>query len=336
MKNVLYIGNNLSSKSTNLSSIQVLGSLLEQDGFHLRYASHFRNRIFRLLHMIFCVVWNGRRIDYVIIDTYSTHNFYYAFIISQLCKLLKLKYIPNLNGGNLPSRLKANPRLCSMIFDHSLINVSPSYYLKDAFGSYGYDNVRYIPNSIEIDNYSFDRKSFDTLRLLWVRSFSRIYNPLLAIRILKKLKDLDNQCELCMIGPNSDGILKHVKDLAQKLEVDVTFTGKLPKKEWISMSKNYNLFINTTDFDNTPVSVIEAMALGLPVISTNVGGIPYLIQDHHDGILVERNDLDGFVLAVLNLYNNPEFASEIAENARKKVEQFDWDRVKSRWFEILA
>ncbi|NNF74921.1 MAG: glycosyltransferase family 4 protein, partial [Flavobacteriaceae bacterium] len=95
-------------------------------------------------------------------------------------------------------------------------------------------------------------------------------------------------------------------------------------------------FINTTNFDNTPVSVIEAMALGLPVVSTNVGGIPYLISDRHDGLLVEKDDLEGMLKAVIYLYNNPATADEIGRRARNKVEQFDWQRVKNRWLEILV
>ena len=67
----------------------------------------------------------------------------------------------------------------------------------------------------------------------------------------------------------------------------MNFTGKLSKQEWRDLSKDYNVFINTTNFDNTPVSVIEAMALGIPVVSTNVGGLPFLITDKVDGVLVE-------------------------------------------------
>ncbi|MBT8287504.1 MAG: glycosyltransferase family 4 protein [Bacteroidia bacterium] len=336
MKNILYIGNNLSSKSSNISSIQVLGGLLEQEGFHLRYASKFQNKALRMIDMIVCVIKFCRRTDYVIIDTYSTHNFYYALVISQLCRVLHIEYIPNLNGGNLPARLENNPKFCKLIFRNALINVSPSYYLKDAFADYGYNNVRFVPNSIEISNYKFTKRSYDAIKLLWVRSFSKIYNPQMAIRLVKGLQDLNLNCELCMVGPDSDGSLKQVRKLADKLQVEVRFTGKLTKKEWIKLSEDYNIFINTTNFDNTPVSVIEAMALGLPVVSTNVGGIPYLISDRHDGLLVEKDDLEGMLKGVIYLYNNPATADEIGRSARNKVEQFDWQRVKNRWLEILV
>ncbi len=336
MKHVLYIGNNLISKNANISTIQILGGLMEQEGFKLNYASNKVNKILRLLDMIFAFFKHVRSVDYVIIDTYSTLNFYFALIISQLCRLFNIKYIPNLNGGNLPSRLNKYPKLSALIFKNSYINVSPSYYLKDEFYRYGYKNVKYIPNTIEIQNYEFREKSFKKIKLLWVRSFSQIYNPKLAVKILSKLIDLEFDTELCMVGPDSDGSLRAVKKLAKKLNVSVKFTGKLAKKDWIKLAADYNIFINTTKFDNTPVSVIEAMALGLPVVSTNVGGVPYLIQDHYEGILVESNDLDGMVIAVLNIAIDKPYADELAKNARKKVEQFDWQVVKKAWIEVLV
>ena len=109
----------------------------------------------------------------------------------------------------------------------------------------------------------------------------------------------------------------------------------LSKKEWVNKAKAYNLFINTTNFDNMPVSVIEAMALGLPVISTNVGGIPHLIDHNKNGILVPPKDANAFVDAILDLKNNSNIANNIAIAARNKVEQYDWNVVKLQWKSIL-
>ena len=138
-----------------------------------------------------------------------------------------------------------------------------------------------------------------------------------------------------MVGPDSDGSLSKVKKFAKKQKVTVNFTGKLSKKKWTNLSKDYNIFINTTNFDNAPVSVIEAMALGLPIVSTNVGGIPFLIANKKEGILVEQNNTEAMVNAIKSIYNNNKLAKLLTINARRKVEQFDWQEVKKLWFEIL-
>ncbi len=78
------------------------------------------------------------------------------------------------------------------------------------------------------------------------------------------------------------------------------------------------------------------MALGLPVISTNVGGVHYLITDHQDGLLVLPNHCDQFVNAIHKLCTNNDLARSLSTNARKKVEGFDWQNVKQHWLTLLG
>ncbi|WP_431135854.1 glycosyltransferase family 4 protein [Psychroserpens mesophilus] len=335
MKNVLYIGNKLKNKKFNVSTILILGNLLESEGYNVFYASSKTNKFFRLLDMCVSCIKYKNTANVVLIDTYSTQNFYYALIISQLCRILNLDYIPILHGGNLPERLKRSPLMSKMIFKHAKYNVSPSGFLKNAFQNYGYANILHIPNTIKIDDYPFLLKKYDTPRLLWVRSFSKIYNPELAVKVLNTLRKEYPESELCMVGPDTDGSRQYVENLANSLNLTVKFTGKLEKKDWIDLSKNYNIFINTTNFDNTPVSVIEAMALGLPIVSTNVGGIPYLIEDGVDGLLVEPNQVNEMNSAVVSLIKDFEKRKVLIENARKKAEKFDWNQVKLLWIKAL-
>ncbi len=335
MADLLYIGNKLSNKGKNKTSIETLGKLLEIEGFTVKASSSKSNKLLRMFDMIYHVVKFRNQTDFVLIDTYSTVNFYYALVVSQLCRFFKLKYIPILRGGNLPDRLKRSPRLAKAIFNYAHKNIAPSEYIHSNFKALGYHNIICIPNSIELDNYVFQERLFDKVKLLWVRSFSKIYNPLLAIELLKGLKDISIDAELCMVGPDNDGSMQEAIDYANKLGIEVTFSGKLSKQEWIELSKSYNVFINTTNFDNMPVSVIEAMALGLPVVSTNVGGMPFLIEDGLTGVLVEPNSAEVFIEVIRKVLDNPRDLNVVATNARKFVEQLDWNIVKKQWYKVL-
>jgi len=336
MKRILYVGNNLKNNKSNISGIQILGALLEKEGYIMHYTSSKTNKIIRLLDMVRSCVTLSNNIDIVLIDTYSTQNFYFALIISQLCSLLKIKYIPILHGGNLPSRLKNSPKLSALIFKKAVHNISPSAYLKQEFELFGYDNIVHIPNTIQINDYPFKSKTYASPKLLWVRSFSKIYNPKLAVHVFNEVKKHYPEAMLCMVGPDADGTLKDVKQLADDLNLEIEFTGKLTKKEWISVSENYNIFINTTNLDNTPVSVIEAMALGLPVVSTNVGGMPFLISDTIDGLLVEPQDARAMVDKILELISDVQLREKLIANARAKSENFAWTAVKPKWDSILS
>jgi glycosyltransferase involved in cell wall biosynthesis len=335
MKNLLYIGNKLSKTGKTETTIQTLSDALRSEGYMVYAVSNKKNKLWRLLDMLLAILKCSKKVDCVLIDTYSTSNFYYAYSCSQFCRLLKLKYIPILHGGNLPNRLQNNPKLSKALFKNAYKNIAPSLYTQSNFEKHGVTNIVCIPNSIKLKNYPFKQRTYETVKLLWVRSFSEIYNPLLAIKILKSLLDEGLQASLCMVGPDNDGYLMKAKKYAKKLNIEVTFTGKLSKQAWIALSEDYNFFINTTNFDNMPVSVIEAMALGLPVISTNVGGMPYLIETNEDGILVNPNDLAAFVETIKRLQTNTDFTTNMALKARQKVKDFDWELVKKRWIRIL-
>ncbi len=335
MSSLLYIGNKLSNHGYTSTSIETLGSFLEAEGFTVYYASSKKSKFFRMLEMIWMTFKYARKVDYVLIDTYSTKNFWYAFIISQLCRILNVKYIPKLHGGDLPNRIVRTKFFSKLIFKNAFINIAPSYYLYEAFKKNGYTNLKYIPNTIELQLYTQSVKTFDAPKLLWVRSFAKIYNPIMAVKVFIDLKKIYPEAKLCMIGPKKDESYDHTVRFAKKNNVEINFTGKLSKGEWVAVSKEYNVFINTTHFDNTPISVIEAMALGLPVVSTNVGGIPYLLTHDNNALLIADNDANDMVSQINRLFAEPKLAENLTKNAKETVQNFDWAIVKKQWIDLL-
>lgn len=334
MKSLLYIGNKLSKHGFTPTSIETLGPLLQSEGFTMFYSSSKHNKIIRFIDMLWSV-FRYRKADYVLIDTYSTANFWYAFASSQLCRLLQIKYIPILRGGNLAFRLEKNPNLCAMIFNNSYQNVAPSLFLMEEFRKQGYKNLIHISNSIELQNYPFLQQNEAKCNLLWVRSFAQIYNPIMAVEVFSLLKKKYPNATLCMVGPDKDGSLYEAKTRAKELNVEVEFPGKLSKKDWITMSKEYSIFINTTHFDNMPVSVMEAMSLGLAIVSTNVGGVPFLLKDEKNALLVPDGNVNEMANAIFRLIEDPDFFKSIVKNARDKAKEFEWDEVKLKWIAIL-
>ncbi|MGG7035819.1 MAG: glycosyltransferase family 4 protein [Flavobacterium sp.] len=335
-KRILYIGNKLSKHGFTITVMETLGLLLEREGFDVFYASDKKNKFLRMFDMIIKTLRFGFKTDYVLIDTYSTSNFYYSLLISQLCRLLNLKYIPILHGGNLPKRLESNSFFSNILFKNAYKNVAPSQYLLTSFLKKGYSNTIYIPNTIHIENYPFYSREIKGPKLLWVRSFAKIYNPKMAIKVLSLLKKDFQNATLTMVGPDKENILPECKEFAKSLGVEVTFTGKLTKQDWLELSKSKTIFINTTHFDNTPVSVIEAMALGLPIVSTNVGGLPFLIQNDKHGILVNDDDAEEMSNAIKKIILNPNYTFDLIKNARQETEKFDWNIVRLLWLELLA
>ena len=332
-KSILYLGNKLSDLNRTPTAADILPGLLEKEGFKVYSFSSKRNKCLRLLEMLFKTLVLGSKVDWVIIDVYSTQNFWYAYLCGKLCQFKNASYINILHGGNLEKRLK---KKYLSFFRSAKFNIAPSRFLLAKFSSSGLNNLKFIPNSIPLKEYNFKIREEFKPKLLWVRSFAEIYNPFLAIQLLESLLKDYSDAELFMVGPKKDDSFEKCMMYVEKHKLPVHFTGKLDKKAWHALSKDCDYFINTSKIDNTPVSIVEAMALGLPILSSNVGGIPFLIEDQVDGILYENRELKDLLSKTIDLLKNPSKSTNISLKARQKVEKFDWEIVKKLWLNMLS
>lgn len=333
---IIYIGNKLIKHGFSPTSIETLGERLKYS-FSVHQSSDKLYKSHRLVDMILCIIRN-REARAVLIDTYSTSAFVFAFTAGMVSNLLRIPYVAILRGGDLPRLSHRFGFVVRIYLKKATFVVAPSNYLKHAMVKLLDRNYTVIPNFIDLPNYFFRERILENkIKLLWVRSFHEIYNPFLAVDIVKGLINRGFSVELAMVGSEKDGSMKLTKDYAHELGVVdfIRFTGRLSKPEWIDMAREFDIFINTTNVDNTPVSVMEAMALGMIVVSTNVGGVPYLIENNLEGILVPPKNSESFINVIEGLYSKPSTGLEISRNARLKAENWDWTIVERLWLDLL-
>ncbi|WP_424494744.1 glycosyltransferase family 4 protein [Salinimicrobium sp. GXAS 041] len=335
-KRILYIGNNLTNSTFTATYISFFSEVLKKEGHEVKTASGKDNKLLRLADMLNLIWQNRKSTDVVLIDTYGAQNFYYAYSAAKLCRQLQLPYIPILHGGNLPGRLETSKRKSRDLFGNAKVNIAPSHFLFNIFKAEGFENLKIIPNSINLKTFPFRKREKFEPKLLWVRRFQERYNPMLSLKVFQKLREKYPEAELCMVGPEKDGSLEACREYAEKYDLPVKFTGKLRKKDWATIAADYDFFLNSTNIDNTPISVIEAMALGLPVISTDVDGMPYLIENGKNGVLVPAEDIDAMLKGLTDLLENQDKARQISLAAYEKVKEFDWDKIRHQWNELLS
>ncbi|NQU35415.1 MAG: glycosyltransferase family 4 protein [Bacteroidetes bacterium] len=333
---ILYFGNILGKHYVTPTFIEQLAPKISEFETII-LASNCNNPIMRMIHMIGLLLLNFRNAKLMLFDTYSHWAFYYALVLAFLSRLFCVPYFPILRGGNLSHRLIKSPFLSRIIFSYSKNNITPSMYLQEQFQKEGY-RVIYIPNFIELEKYPFSAREKCSPKLLWVRAFHEIYNPEMAIRVLSDLSNKFPEVELCMVGPEKDGSMKSCRILADELGVldKVTFTGMLLKKEWIELSQSYDIFINTTNYESFGLSVMEAAACGLVIVTTNSGELKYLYKDRKDAMVVNTGDVDEMVEAISEVIKNIELAKVLSLNSRRKADSFSWDAVEASWKEIIS
>lgn len=333
---ILYIGNFLSKHGYNPTICELLSPKLKKL-YPIKTASDRRNIILRFLDMIFALFFNLGKVKLVLIDTYSTRAFWFAYFIGFCSKLLGIKYIPIVHGGCFEKRMKNSPTKTRYFLSNAYKIVTPSTFIKQLLEKHDFRNLVPIPNFIPIENYKFTTRQTIRPKLLWIRSFHKIYNPLLTVEIIERLIQKGYSPDLCMIGPEKDSTLTEIKKmiLDKNLGKYIKLTGRLEKEQLIRVTENYDIFINTTNVDTFPLSIIEAMALGLPVVSTNVGGISYDMKDNIDGLLVEPNNAKLFVEKIEALLNDKKLTETLIRNGRIKAEKVDWNEVESQWRQLI-
>lgn len=332
---IVYIGNRLAKWGFTPTSVETLGERLQELGEVVPYSDK-KNPVLRLFDMLWGIWKHRRTAEVVIIDTYSSSAFYFAFLCGWLCTFLDLPYIPVLRGGDLPRRLTLTPKLSRLFFGSAFKLVAPSNYLYNNFIEASFEKTIVVPNYIDIVNYPFKQRVNPSPKILWVRSFHKTYNPNLAVDILVLFKKHHPTAELCMVGPDKDGSMESFKMYAEQNGVldCIRVMGKLEKRDWIALSADYDIFLNTTDFDNTPVSVMEAMALGMLVVTTNAGGVPAIIEDNKEGFIFPCKDAISGASA-LKAIMEPTKAMQLSLNARQRASAWDWQVVRMQWNGLL-
>ena len=334
---ILIVGNLLSGSTGTRAPSEDLAERLSAAGHSVRSTSRRLARLPRLLDIVTTVWARRKHYDVAIVDVFSGPAFFIAECACAVLRQAKKPYVLVLHGGNLPAFASRYPERVRRLFRPAAAIVAPSHYLIDGMKSYC-PSVSLIPNALDILRYEFQLREPAAPHLIWLRAFHDIYNPTLAVEVMHRLIPDFPQARLTMIGPDKhDGSLEATKQrvTALRLAHCVSLKEAVPKVLVPSILRSGDIFLNTSRIDNTPVSVVEAMAMGLCVVSTDVGGMTHLIDGNHNGILTPSGNADAMVAAVRRVLTEPELAPRLSKNARTKAEKFDWSAILPQWTAVL-
>ncbi len=355
----------LSHKDGSHSVAEDLANRLRSEAETILCVSSQRSAVLRGLDMAATTFFQRNDYDVAIVGLYSGRAFLWGEAVAWLLEKLARPFVISLHGGALPEFARLHPNRVAKTLSKAAAVTAPSSYLAELMQPYRKD-ILLLPNPIEISRYEFRLREQAQPKLVWLRSFHQIYNPQLAVKVAAELRDEFPALSLTMIGPDKDDGSRQQTELAAKtlfsptktheentkwenqnsaflrdpscgfVDEPVLFTGGVANSEVPTWLNRGDIFINTTNVDNAPVSVIEAMACGLPVVSTNVGGLPYLLTDGEDALLVPPNDAEAMATAVRRILTECGLAERLSRNARLKAESFDWSNVLPMWRNLIG
>ena len=335
-KRILLVGNFLSEAMVYGSVGEDLARRLTARGWAVEMTSRRLGRVARLLDMVGTVVARRNHYEVAHVDVFSGPAFLWAEAACFALRRVRKPYALTLRGGNLPAFAQRWPGRVRRLLGSARAVTSPSRYLLEQMRPYC-GAIRLLTNPLEVGGYPWSVRSKPGRGLVWLRAFHEIYNPSLVPAVIAQLSDIPD-LHVFMVGPDKgDGSLQRAKQRADVLGVRgrITFPGPVPKTAVPEALNRGDIFLNTANIDNTPTSVLEAMACGLCVVSTNVGGIPYLLDDGNDALLVPPDDAVAMAGAVRRILQEPGLASRLSAGGRRKVESFDWALLLPRWEELF-
>lgn len=331
---ILFIGSFLSNKRGTKGVSENIKSLLEKSShYSIRLVSKYENKILRLLNIVLSCAFFKYQLAYI--DVFSGRAFYISFVASWVIKIREKKIVMTLHGGKLPEFYRLHSKLFRKALDRADYIQTPSKYLQDFFQSTGL-NINYLPNPINLVDFHYKFKGGGEYSLLWVRAFSAIYNPDLAIHTLYEVRKSYHDATLTMIGPDK-GELASAKKLIMEygLQEAVIVTGPVPNDQLFRHFHNNRVYLNTTSYESFGVAVMEAAACGTPIVSSNVGELPYLWTHDENILFAEKLDAISFAEQICRIFEDKKLAQKLSVNARKKAEQYDWQVILPRWIELL-
>ena len=252
-----------------------------------------------------------------------------------LIKLQGKKVILNARGGGANAFFKRWKWIVKPVIQRCEMVTTPSGFLQDVFKEQLGITPVIIPNIADFSQFKFKKRTILAPRLIITRSLEDIYNVECAIQAFKILHNQYPHGTLAVVGDGTlrTGLEKLTHDIG--LTDAVTFHGRVSHDRIQNLYKKNDIFINSSNVDNLPGTILEAFACGLPVVSTNAGGIPYMVDHGRTGLLVKKNNHKELARQVALLLEDHILADRLVRNAWTECQNYAWDSIKKRLLPIL-
>jgi L-malate glycosyltransferase len=211
--------------------------------------------------------------------------------------------------------------------------VVPSDYLRGIFAQHGYV-ARVIPNVVDMSRFETRRSGLLRPRLLSTRNLEPYYDVANTLRAYALVKDRYPNATLTVAGFGSEE--GRLRRLAKALEVDVDFLGRVEPEAMPALCADADIFVNASVVDNQPLSILEAFAAGLLVVSTPTGAIAEMVRHEQNGLLVPARNPSAMARTIEQILEQPDAAAAMIRCARRDMVQYSWPAVRAAWAEAYG
>jgi len=264
---------------------------------------------------------------------------YFSFLLAPspaiiVARLFGRRIVLNYHSGEAEDHLQRWPKTTIAMLRKADEIVVPSPYLVRVFAKFGLP-AKAICNVIDFDRLSF--RPGGTLRPVFLsnRNFEAHYGVDVALRAFATIQQRFHDAALIVAG---DGPCREtLHKLAAELKLrNVDFVGTVTRERMSELYNEADCFLNGSRIDNQPLSILEAFACGLPVVTTNSGGIPDVVTNGVTGLIVEMDDYEALARSAIELIQCPALAERIVSEGRRECERYSWEAVRNEWLKAYG
>jgi len=272
-------------------------------------------------------------------DTDVAHIFsasYSSFLLAPLpawlmARLRGKKTLINYHSGECRDHLRRSS-IARRVLKGTDRLVVPSGYLVDVLGEFGLA-ARAIPNIVDESQFSFRVRRPLRPHLVCTRGFHPYYCVDVVVRAFAEVQKTFPDARLDLVGGGP--LEADIRNLVRQTRVTgVNFKGVAAHSEIGRFYDEADIFINASRLDNMPVSVLEAFASGMPVVSTEPEGMRYLVEQGRTGLLSPPGDATALAQNVMRVLRDPELADRLVSSARQEFQRYSWPVVREQWLQV--
>jgi glycosyltransferase involved in cell wall biosynthesis len=262
---------------------------------------------------------------------------YLSFLIAPtpaifVSKLYGKKIVLNYHSGEAEDHLRRWRRSTLPILNLCDAIVVPSEYLVRVFSSFGL-KASAIFNIIELDKFAFRERNQLRPVFLSNRNLEPHYGVDCVLRAFARIQQQTPEASLTVVGDGSQR--EALEKLTTELNLQHTsFTGRVEHEQIYEHYTNADVFLNASRIDNQPLSILEAFACGLPVVTTDAGGIPDIVTDQKTGLVVAVDDCKTLAERATKLLCDRNMSITITKNAREECSKYTWEVVCEQWLRL--
>lgn len=326
MKRILLITNYTSGNSGITVQVKLLQEKLREEQYIADLFTTKGSFIYRLF-VLFKLISQGKRYDAFHIHACSDFGFFPAVTGVLAGRFLKKRIVLTYHGGGADVFFKKRTKFVRHFLLRTDYNIVLSGFLESVFKKYNIPCV-VIPNILDIKD-KFKIRNHIHPNFISIRALQKEYNIACIIKAFHLFVTQFPEATLTILG---DGNCRNDLENLVKTEnvPNISFLGKVDNKYIYDYLDKADIFLSSPLVDNQPVSILEAFNAGLLVISSNVGGVPYIVKDKKNGLIFQSNNEEELFEKMMYAIRNQNHAKEMIQNANIELKNYSWDIVKER------